>query len=97
MLSGNKYGQVLSGVSPMPTEKTLDGRITEEFISFLNHPDQKYNILCGREVEGPKSNKPQFINLGYHFPHTAIMPSKEFRDKFKDKKYNLPKFTEEEF
>ena len=97
MLPGNKYGQVLSGVSPMPTEKTLDGRITEEFISFLNHPDQKYKILCGREIEGPKSNKPQFINLGYHFPHTAIMPSKEFRDKFKDKKYNLPKFTEEEF
>lgn len=90
-------GGILGGVSPMPTDKTLDGRIAEEFISYLNHPNQKYKILCGREIEGPKSGQPQFINLGFHFPHTPVMPSKEYRDMFKDKHYNLPEFTSEEF
>ena len=64
-LPGNKFGQVLSGVSPMPTEKTLDGRIAEEFCSYLDHPEQKYKILNGREVDGPENNQPQFINLDF--------------------------------
>ena len=96
-LPGNKFGQVLSGVSPMPTEKTLDGRIAEEFCSYLDHPEQKYKILNGREVDGPENNQPQFINLGFHFPHTAVMPSKEYRAKFMDKDYNIPAFDREEF
>ncbi len=89
-------GGIISGESPMPTEKTLDGRIAEEFMTYLDKEDQKYNILNGREIDGPNSSQPQFINLGFHFPHTAVMPSKEYRDQFLNRRYNIPVFDKEE-
>ena len=89
--------QILSGVSSMPTEKTLDGRIAEEFIRFLNHPNESYKRLVGTPIEGPNTSKPQFINVGFHFPHTAVLPSKEYRDLFLNKNYNLPELTQEEY
>lgn len=92
----NYNGEILSGENTMPTDKTLDGRISQEFITYLENEDRSYNILNGREVEGPKSGQPQFINLGFHFPHTAIMPSKEYRDQFLNRRYNIPVFDAEE-
>ncbi len=89
-------GGIISGESPMPTEKTLDGRIAEEFMTYLDREDQSYNILNGREIDGPNSSQPQFINLGFHFPHTAVMPSKEYRDQFLTRRYNVPAFEKEE-
>ncbi len=88
--------EILAGESPMPTEKTLDGRIAEEFMSYLDHENKNYKILRGREIEGPNTQQPQFINLGFHFPHTAVMPSKEYRDQFLDKTYKFPDFGEED-
>lgn len=90
-------GEILGGVNTMPTDKTLDGRIAEEFISYLNHPNQKYKLLSGREINGPENDKPQFYNLSFHFPHTPVMPSKEYLDKFKNKKYKVPAFDDTEF
>ncbi|MFI3278823.1 MAG: sulfatase-like hydrolase/transferase [Rikenellaceae bacterium] len=95
-MPNNAYGAVISGESPMPTELTLDGRIAHEFMSYISNTDKSYNILNGRKIEGPKSGQPQFIQLGFHFPHTAVMPSKEYRDKFLNRKYNIPEFDKEE-
>lgn len=81
----------------MPADKTLDGRITEEFCRYFDNESKNYKLLQGREVEGVDPTKPQFIHLGYHFPHTPVMPSKEYRDKFEDKRYSIPEFTKEEF
>ncbi len=88
--------EVLAGESPMPTEKTLDGRIAEEFMTFLDHENESYNILVGREVEGVDTSRPLFAHLGFHFPHSAIMPSKEYRDQFLHRSYNVPDFDEVE-
>ncbi len=82
----------LAGESPMPTEKTEDGRIHEVFTEYLQNANKEYKSVVGKQLQGADSSKPQFINLGYHFPHTPVMPSKEFRDQFKDKKYKLPQF-----
>ncbi len=96
VMPNNPYSEILAGESTMPTEKTLDGVIAEEFLTFLDNEDQQYNIMCGREVSGPDSNRPQFINLGFHFPHTPVMPSKEYRDQFLTRDYKLPDVLPEE-
>ena len=93
----NLKGEILSGVSSQPTEMTIDGRIAQEAIAFWNNPNRDYKLQVGRTVKGPNTNKPQFMNLGFHFPHTAVVPSKEFRDKFAEIEYDLPAFTQEEF
>ncbi len=92
----NPGAEILAGESPMPTERTLDGRIAEEFISYMENVDQSYNIINGRRVEGPKSSQPQFINIGFHFPHTPVLPSKEYRDQFLNREYKIPEVSEEE-
>ncbi len=97
IIRDNKNGSILGGVSPMPTEKTLDGRIAEEAMNYLKSPNEKYKILRGRMMDGPNTSQPQFINLGFHFPHTAVIPSKEYRDKFMNLDYNVPKLTEDEW
>ncbi|MFI3288937.1 MAG: sulfatase-like hydrolase/transferase [Rikenellaceae bacterium] len=91
-------GMILAGENTMPTHLTLDGRITEEFCRYFDNEGESYKLLSGlRSVEGIDPSEPQFLHLGYHFPHTAVMPSKEYRDKFKNREYNIPEFTEEEF
>ncbi|MFI3319800.1 MAG: sulfatase-like hydrolase/transferase [Rikenellaceae bacterium] len=97
IIRDKKGTQVLAGESPMPTEKTLDGRIAEEFMTYITNVDKSYKTLSGRNMEGAKPSQPQFINVGFHFPHTSVVPSKEFRDKFLNKNYNVPELTDEEW
>ncbi len=87
---------IISGVSPMPTERTLDANIAREFTNYLDNQDRQYRALNSRQLEGPDSSQPQFINLGFHFPHTAVVPSKEYRDKFASERYNIPAFDNDE-
>ncbi len=96
MPNGSDHAEIIAGENTMPTERTLDGRIAHEFISFLSNSDKSYKILNGRKVEGPKSDKPQFINLGFHFPHTPVLPPKNYRDEFLTKEYNVPELTEDD-
>lgn len=92
------FGMVIAGENTMPTQMTLDGRIKEEFCRFFDHENTSYEMLNGkRAVRGVDPSKPQFIHLGFHFPHTAVMPSKEYRDQFKNLDYNIPGLTQEEF
>ncbi len=95
-VAGTRFSSIIAGESPMPTEYTLDGRIQHEFSTFMDSRDQKYKILNGREVNGLDTSKPQFINLGFHFPHCSVLPSKEYRDQFINRSYNIPEFDDEE-
>lgn len=92
----NPGQEIISGVSPMPTEGTRDGMIAKEFISYFDHENESYNITCGRKINGVNPDKPQFINLGFHFPHTPVLPSEEYREKFMDKTYKVPEVSDEE-
>ena len=42
------------------------------------------------------SSRPVFVNLGFHLPHTPVLPPKEFRDQFKDQPYQLPAFDSDD-
>lgn len=95
-VAGTRFTSIIGGESSMPTEYTLDGRIQHEFSTFMDNRNCKYNILNGREVNGLNTDKPQFINLGFHFPHCSVLPSKEYRDQFLDQDYNIPEFDEQE-
>ena len=80
----------------MPTERTNDGYLNREFYGYLDSMNKKYKSLTGVIVDGPVDDEPQLYYIGYHFPHTPVMPSKTFRDKFKDKVYNIPEFDKKE-
>ncbi|WP_024481449.1 sulfatase-like hydrolase/transferase [Cellulophaga baltica] len=87
---------IIGGVSPMPTNKTLDGNILKEYSNYLNHHGKEYESLLGYKMKSASGTKPIFTSLSFHFPHTPVMPSKEFRDQFKDKVYAIPVFNKEE-
>ena len=81
----------------MPTEKTEDGRILEVFSEYLQNANSSYKSIVGTQMQGPDTDKPQFIHLGFHFPHTPVMPSKEYRDKFAGREYKIPVFEQWEY
>lgn len=89
-------GLILGGVNPQPADKTIDARIVEEFKSYLANADKSYQTLGGKETRGAVSDKPVFVNLGLHLPHTPVLPPKKFRDQFKDRDYKLPLFDSDE-
>lgn len=90
------HGEIIGGVNTMPTDRTLDGRIAFEVMNYLDHTNDSYKALVGRETEGPKSSQPQFLNVGFHFPHTPVLPSQEYRDQFMDRTYKVPEFDDKE-
>ena len=92
-----RTGLVLGGVSTNTAVNSTDGAIMREFEGYLNSADKDYKSLTGATVPGPKSDQPQFFYLGHHFPHTPVLPSKSFRDQFKDKVYNAPELSQEEY
>ncbi|GIZ09649.1 sulfatase-like hydrolase/transferase [Flavobacterium sp. UMI-01] len=89
-------GLILGGVNPYPAGKTVDGNIVKEFRNYLENSNQQYTTLFGKKVDGADSQKPVFINLGFHLPHSPVLPPKEYRDLFKNKKYKLPEFSTDE-
>ncbi|MDU0353552.1 sulfatase-like hydrolase/transferase [Paraglaciecola aquimarina] len=52
--------------------------------------------MWGKKMQGADATKPQFLHLGFHLPHTPVLPPKSFRDRFKDKTYQVPDFSEAE-
>ncbi|MGJ8693231.1 MAG: sulfatase-like hydrolase/transferase [Thalassotalea sp.] len=89
-------GLILGGVNPQPADKTIDARIVEEFTNYLTNTERSYKTLAGKKVAGADSDKPLFINLGFHLPHTPILPPKKFRDQFKEIEYKVPAFDSDE-
>lgn len=72
---------IIGGRSSQPANETLDGHIQKAFSNYLTTQ---------------KSEKPLFLNLGFHFPHSPVLPPQEFRDLFAGKNYQLPDFSREE-
>lgn len=89
-------GLILGGVNPQPADKTVDALIVQEFKEHMKNAGKTYETLAGKKVEGADHTKPLFINLGFHLPHTPVLPPKEFRDQFKNKQYKIPKFDTQE-
>ena len=87
---------VISGESPAPSGMTNDGLIVAEFQKYLDNANGTYQAYDGSTSRGANTNEPQFINLGFHFPHTPVTPPKSFRDKFRNKEYKIPNFSAEE-
>ena len=87
---------IIGGENPNPEGKTIDGLIVQEFKSYLENTDKPYATISGRKVEGADSNKPLFVNIGFTWPHTPVLPPKKYRDLFKNKKYNIPEFSTDE-
>lgn len=87
---------IIGGVSPNTTGNTLDGTIVKTMQTYLSNEGKEYTMVNGKPAVGPNPEKPLFINLGLVFPHTPVLPTKEYRDHFKGKKYKVPEFTEME-
>lgn len=88
---------IIAGENTMPTDLTNDGALTTEFCKYLENAGKSYKNVDGKSIAGVDPSQPQFIHLGYHFPHTPVMPSKEYRDKFKSLDYNIPRLSKSEF
>lgn len=91
---GNK-DLILAGGNPKPAGETVDAYIVKEMKNYLANPNQEFSTGWGKTATGADTSKPQFIHLGFHLPHTPVIPPQEFRDRFKDKIYTLPKFDKE--
>ncbi|WP_017443955.1 sulfatase-like hydrolase/transferase [Gayadomonas joobiniege] len=89
-------GLILGGENPQPADKTVDAYIVKAFENYIKNSDREYQSNFGKKLTGANSDKPLFVNLGFHLPHTPVLPPKKFRDMFKDKVYDLPKFDTEE-
>lgn len=87
---------IMAGESPMPEDKTLDGRILEAFQNYLGHANREYTSMLGDKISGPKDDKPVMISLSFHFPHTPVLPPKSYQDRFEKYPYKIPKFSKDE-
>ncbi|AWB66005.1 sulfatase [Saccharobesus litoralis] len=83
---------IIGGENPKPAGETVDAYIVEEFKRYLANQNQSFKTLWGKKAQGANSNKPQFLHLGFHLPHTPVLPPKSYRDRFKKIKYNVPQF-----
>lgn len=76
---------IIGGVSPASTGNTLDGAIVKTMQRYLANEGNTYTMVNGKPATGPDVSKPLFINLGFVFPHTPVLPTREFRDRFAGK------------
>ncbi len=87
---------ILGGISPRPAGKTRDGYYTSSFIKFLENENNTFT-LGTKTFDGIDTSKHLFCHIGYDFPHTPVLPPKEYRERFKKHKYKIPEMTKEEW
>ncbi len=83
---------ILGGVSPAPAIDTLDGSIARCVDEYFDNAGRSYQSLSGAECQGPDPSRPVFTYVGFHFPHTPVLPSQEFRERFSGRSYRVPDF-----
>jgi arylsulfatase A-like enzyme len=83
---------IIGGENPQPKGKTIDGKIVEEFKLYLDNQNKEFKNTWGLTRKGANNKLPLMVNLGFHLPHTPVLPPKSFRDKFKKKSYKIPEF-----
>ncbi len=88
----NMKNLIYGGVNPKPANDTADAHIATEMINYLANAGRKYKTLWGKEQQGADTGKPQFIHLGFHFPHTPVLPPASVRERFRTKTYRVPEF-----
>ncbi|MEN8662217.1 MAG: sulfatase-like hydrolase/transferase [Lentimonas sp.] len=84
---------ILGGENPKPAGETIDAYIVDEFVSYLANANKPFNTLAGAAAHGADTSKPQFLSLGFHLPHTPVLPPKSYRDRFRTKTYTVPEFN----
>ncbi|MDC2887570.1 sulfatase-like hydrolase/transferase [Psychrosphaera algicola] len=84
---------ILAGENPQPADKTVDAYIVKEFVNYLDNANKAFKTSWGSDAKGANSNKPQYMQLGFHLPHTPVLPPKSIRDRFKTKSYNIPDYS----
>lgn len=94
--TGGIKDQIVGGENPKPAGETVDAYIVREFTSYLANQDSEYETLWGQKAAGADTSKPQFLHLGFHLPHTPVLPPKSFRDRFRKHHYRVPEFNREE-
>ncbi|WP_429933192.1 sulfatase-like hydrolase/transferase [Alteromonas sp. 4B03] len=87
---------IIGGVNPNSATETIDAKVVRELRNHLQFAQQEYKTLAGKSVKGADMNKPLFINLGFHLPHTPILPPKSIRERFESKRYSVPNFDRSE-
>ncbi|CDF79823.1 sulfatase [Formosa agariphila KMM 3901] len=87
---------ILGGENPLPSGQTVDAKIVEEFKLYLANSSTEFKTTWGATHNGADTNKPLMVNLGFHLPHTPILPPNAVRDTFKKYKYKVPEFSEKE-
>ncbi|MCL7764519.1 sulfatase-like hydrolase/transferase [Polaribacter sp. Z014] len=87
---------ILGGVSPRPAGETRDGFYNSSFKEFLSSENKEFK-LGTLTFNGIDTSKPLFCHIGYDFPHTPVLPPKEYRERFQKHTYKLPKLTKEEW
>lgn len=87
---------IIGGENPQPAGKTVDAYIVDEFINHFANAGKTYKTMYGEVMQGADPNKPQFVHLGFHLPHTPVLPPKSFRDRFKKHTYKVPAFDKTE-
>ncbi|MDF1737875.1 MAG: sulfatase-like hydrolase/transferase [Verrucomicrobiales bacterium] len=92
----NSDNEILGGVNSQGGEMTRDGNFIGTLLEHFDEIGKTYTDRLGREQDGPNPDKPIFAYCGFDFPHTPVLPPKEFREKFRSFKYKIPEFTEEE-
>ena len=87
---------IIGGENPRSAGDTIDAYILREFTNYLVNANATYKTLWGESVSGADTSKPQFLHLGFHLPHTPVLPPKSFRDRFRKHRYEVPKFDQAE-
>ncbi|MGL6259453.1 sulfatase-like hydrolase/transferase [Vibrio sp. WXL103] len=87
---------ILGGENPQPAEETVDAYIVKEFKNYLENADKKFETSWGKTAKGADTSKPQYMQLGFHLPHTPVLPPKSYRDRFKQHTYNIPAYDRSE-
>lgn len=89
-------GEIIGGFSPQPGDTTRDGHYTSELKKFLQNPKQQLTI-GSQTYTGVNPAKPLFAHIDYDFPHTPVLPTKEYFDRFQQYTYDIPQVDENEF
>ena len=94
--TGEEQSMIIGGVSPRKAGETRDGYYVKALKDFLGHANSSYKSGWGETYRGANTSKPQFINLGFDFPHTPVLPPASYRKKFSKITYKIPRPAEGE-
>lgn len=88
-------GMILAGVSSREAGKTRDGYYASIFADYLKNPNRKFKV-GSREYDGVDTSKPLFCHIGFDFPHTPVLPPADYRKRFQQHTYKVPKLHPQE-